>query len=864
MATSTGARRLQIIQSILLAVALTACQSQPATGVPPAASPAQTSAAVSVTATSPPAAMATAQPATATAMPAAATPGRSPRPEVMADGMLNLAHLNFLSEVVAIDAQPTLITHIYSEAPRYEWVDASGEGIAALDDVARATIVYLDFFTRTHDGRALERARAGLNFALRLQADDGEFYNFIIDRAGKINTTGNTSYKSLGWWAYRGAWALARGYAVFKAIDPTYAARLQTAYLKTEGRIRARLQHVGQTTSVHGFTLPAWIPDGAADATGVAVLALADYQAAAPNDATRQLLTSLADGLRDYQLGGPGEYPWAMHPHTLTAPGFWHAWGAHEAQALARAGMVLKRDDYIAGAKRELDTFFAWQLATERIQEMGVLPFKQGQQAYGTNSIVQAAMNVFQATGDARYARMGGLHASWFMGNNWARTPMYDPQTGRGYDGIDRELAVNLNAGAESTIESLMALQAVLAVPMAAKYLDYTTQEQQSWSVLEAEDGKEIAGTPSFRRGDWTGEARYSGGRYYELNADDAVDLTFDVARAGSYLLYVAGLRRATTAQTLSVQAVKAPGPIAVDGKPTEWADVPVVAADTAKQFVRGAQTWRGPETDSFKLRLMWDAQQLYVLAEVRDPQHEQTGHGAGVGSGDALWLYLDTEGTGNRIAAKVTLAQTPAGPEVWDWKAGFPLPGARLAWLPAAGGYTYEAALPWESLRARGVQTGKRLRIEAGRGVGGNAFLDLSGADPDSAANLVAMQLVEQGAQTATAAAAPSDAAQAPAAASVALGVQLDGGERWTVPQAVSPDRDYLWLDRVGAQPISLTAGKHTLRLSYAGSDAQRSTVVDGFLLHPTLATKTLAGRDGSTLRLTFDLAKGMLTWQE
>src|SRR5207237_1186052 len=132
-------------------------------------------------------------------------------------GDVNLSHLNFLVEDVTIAGQPMAITHIYSESPRYEWVDASGEGIAALDDGARAAVVYLTDYERTGDPAPLDKAKRLLNFVMYMQADDGEFYNFITDRSGVINKTGNTSYKSSGWWAARGGWALALGYRVFKS-----------------------------------------------------------------------------------------------------------------------------------------------------------------------------------------------------------------------------------------------------------------------------------------------------------------------------------------------------------------------------------------------------------------------------------------------------------------------------------------------------------------------------------------------------------------------------------------------------------------------------------------------------------------------
>src|SRR5689334_24697582 len=57
--------------------------------------------------------------------------------------LVNLDHLRFLTEPVTIDGRDMAIVHIYSEFPDYKWVDAAGEGISAVDDVARAAIVYL-------------------------------------------------------------------------------------------------------------------------------------------------------------------------------------------------------------------------------------------------------------------------------------------------------------------------------------------------------------------------------------------------------------------------------------------------------------------------------------------------------------------------------------------------------------------------------------------------------------------------------------------------------------------------------------------------------------------------------------------------
>ena len=67
------------------------------------------------------------------------------------DDLVKLDHLRYLTEPVTIDGQEMAIVHIYSEFPEYEWVDDADEGISALDDVARAGIVYLWEYERTGD-----------------------------------------------------------------------------------------------------------------------------------------------------------------------------------------------------------------------------------------------------------------------------------------------------------------------------------------------------------------------------------------------------------------------------------------------------------------------------------------------------------------------------------------------------------------------------------------------------------------------------------------------------------------------------------------------------------------------------------------
>jgi hypothetical protein len=797
----------------------------------------------------------------------AATPTviTAPADNVVRDNV-NLTHLNFLVEDVDIADQPMAITHIYSEYPRYDWVDASGEGIAAVDDAARAALVYLTDYESTGDPASLDKARRLLNFVLYMQAEDGEFYNFILDRAGTINETGNTSFKSSGWWAARAARALGAGYRVIRSVDPAYASQLDEAFRRIRdvwaGEVAA---HYGKYDQVHGVQVPAWLVSGGSDVTSIAVLALLEHDSATggQDSATRDLLTKLSEGLAAYQAGDDRNYPFGWHPDTVTSPFSWHAWGSTQVFALARAGQQLARPEWTASAQHEADSFYARLLAGEMVGEWGVLPYEFPQIAYGVNSIVQGLVALHQATGDDTYGKLAGLAAGWFYGDNAAGFPMYDPATGRGYDGIQgpSSFRVNRNAGAESTIEALMALQAVYADPVTSRYLHYQADTGDTWQVLEAENARQTRGDPvqSYRSAQGTGEARWSNSHYILLGSADSFVQEFNVPVADSYYLYIAYLRQGLPREDFTVEALQTATAPAIDGDLNEWTDTQLLLVNTTDNILRGAAGWGGPDQDAFFSYVMWDNQNLYVAAQILSPTHHQTEVGPSVWKGDTLWVYLDTRRDRSTVDAKLTLAQTPEGPQVWNWKVNSYLPGAQLAWKQGEGFYVYEAALPWKSLGIDQAQPGHEMGLELGRGCcSGGGFQDLSGMDPDTAANLVKTILVDQLSPDANTPVAPLTGPD-----SVALRWSLDGDKFRSQPQASAPDREYLWLERLTSIPVDLAAGPHVLTLEYGGTDPTRSAAIDGFLLMPARLTKNFSGPGGS-LVLTYDINLGQLSIED
>jgi Carbohydrate family 9 binding domain-like len=780
-------------------------------------------------------------------------------PPTVRHGLINTAHLDFLTEPIEVAGRKMAIVHIYSEAPAYRWVDASGEGITAIDDIARAVLVYVALAGPDDGGPALDRARLLLETVLYLQTPDGQYYNFLRDRAGTINTDGPTSYADWGWWAARGQRALVHGYAAFRTVDPAFAARLRTAYEKGEAALeRALIETAASESSLHGVRQPAGLIKGGTDVSSLALVGLAEWYQAEPNDTTRRIAFRLGQAVSESRAGDGLTYPFGLRPSTTSSTAFWHAWGGHTVEALARAGKVFERDDWVAAAASEADLWYGRLMTAGMIREIGVLPRRYDQIAYGQAPIVLGYAALADATGEERYRRLAGLAAAWFFGDNPAGTAMYDPATGRGFDGVSgsSDLRVNRNAGAESTIEALLALLAVADDPIASPLLTARAVEPASAGlVIEAERGRAASGSPRYGLQDWTGEAFYSGGRYEALGSGDSLALPVTIANPGSYDLYLAHLRQAASARRLDLDAVPLPSAPTLDGDAADWPDVPPIVIGSPEQILRGASSWPGPERASMELRLGWDVENLYVFADVHDPEHLQPGVGPDVWRGDAVWLYLDTTGQRTRIDKKLTLAQTASGPQVWDWVGQSFLAGATLGWREVEGGYAYEAALPWASLNRQAAAGGK-LGLEAGLGFAGG-FLDWTGTDPDTPSNLAPLTLVESVAEV------PPSVARDPRPDAVAVRVAVDGTPVATVAERVSPDRDYLWLDRIG-DPLELAAGDHEIAVSFAGLDPAGESVIDGVWLIPRPIERAWTLDGGARVGLTFDPSSGLLEWSQ
>jgi hypothetical protein len=357
------------------------------------------------------------------------------------------------------------IVHIYADAPAYEWTDAAGEGIACVDDAARAAVVYLRYYELMGDKQVEKRIRRLLTFIRMMQAQDGEFYNFV-DRDMQINRSGKTSIKSFNFWAARGYWALGYAYKVFRSLDPEYAEELKSSFLRCKIPIKRNLEKFGQTVRYGDRDYPAWLVNGmGSDATSELLLGLCHYLEAESDIELAAFTEKLVEGILVMQLGEKDCCPGMF----LSWRGRWHAYANCQTQALARLGQILDRPAWIKAAEYEAERWYkrlieAGFLRSVELREDAVFA-EFPQIAYDVRPVVSGLLRLYEATGKEEYAGNAALAAAWFLGRNKAKRAMYDAGSGRCYDGINGPDDVNLNSGAESTIEALLALMDAAAFP---------------------------------------------------------------------------------------------------------------------------------------------------------------------------------------------------------------------------------------------------------------------------------------------------------------------------------------------------------------------------------------------------------------
>lgn len=300
------------------------------------------------------------------------------------------------------------------------------EGVACVDDAARALMLFGDVWSATGLPRLRDWALGLLEFLLYMQLEDGRFVNFIRDWSGDRNERGATSFPGGGFWHARGARALA--HATITLGDE----RARAALARGLDHIRAASHVPADVRSIH-------------------VLTAIDLVRAGEFPELRADIGPWCDEIASCRRAGVlFDNPDETEPHL---------WGHQQEGVLAEAGDFLGRDDLIAIARESALTYLA-PLIDSGFDAPTVQP-------YGVASAVYSMERLRAVTDEPRFDELWRMARAWFDGRNPARRAVYDRAEGRVYDGIDRGL-LNLHSGAESNVVGGQALldQVVRTAPM--------------------------------------------------------------------------------------------------------------------------------------------------------------------------------------------------------------------------------------------------------------------------------------------------------------------------------------------------------------------------------------------------------------
>lgn len=355
------------------------------------------------------------------------------------------SHLDSLYEERAVGKSiPIGYFHIYSDSPDYKPVEAAGEGIACVDDAARAGEVYLKLYQLTGRKHFLSKVRSIVNFVLYLQSPNGYFWNFIY-KDGTINKLGATSKAEANWWSYRAFLFLQLARPSLSSTErdriDLSSERFMLSFEKDKVKIAEKKYFDQYATIILGL--------------------LESYKRKKSKNIAASIVF-FSNILVENQLPITSLFPGAF----LSAHNLWHAYGNEQASALISAGVVLGLSKYIEAGIREVDYFYPQWLSDSyssvyfhvadrdfvSVREKNEFP----QIAYGIRPMVQASLKAYESTNKVKYAKLALDIARWFSAGNIANQKMYDATTGVCFDGIDAKDRVNVNSGAESTIEALL------------------------------------------------------------------------------------------------------------------------------------------------------------------------------------------------------------------------------------------------------------------------------------------------------------------------------------------------------------------------------------------------------------------------
>lgn len=299
------------------------------------------------------------------------------------------------------------------------------------EDVARALVAVLMFnFKHPGDETAAKLAKIYMSYLLYAQQDDGNFSHRLDFQRNSHDLATEDSYG-------RAVWGL--GYASAHPSNEGMGSLAKKMFIKALPRAKTLKWPRAETYTMLG---------------------LHHYLKAYPESPdVKKLLIKLADSLVErYKKNSSKDWQWFEETATYD--------NAKLPQALFLAYEHTGKKEYLDVAKKTLDFLIKVNFRDEKMMQVignrgwyskGSKPALYDQQPIDAAAMVQACAGAWRVLGLDEYKEKMSLAFEWFLGNNIAGEPIYDAETGGSRDGIAGN-GVNINEGAESSIEFLIAL----------------------------------------------------------------------------------------------------------------------------------------------------------------------------------------------------------------------------------------------------------------------------------------------------------------------------------------------------------------------------------------------------------------------
>jgi len=329
-----------------------------------------------------------------------------------------LRQLAALTRPIPAAGERALALAVYAGATgeHFEARESGVEGVACVDDAARASTLLYRLWDATGNDALKDWADGLLDFVLWMHAGGGLWHNFVFDWRGARNVEGPTSRAGVNFWQARATHALAEANLVLG--QDSNRGVLGEALRAAEGA-RPR----SDVRALHALSL----------------LAMLKRE---PDAMLLALLATWCDELAACQRDG-------MLMNSPDERGRPHLWGHVQEAVLADASVVLDRPDLLALAVSSAEAVFAGAI------ESG---FDADPHSYDVQSATFVMDRLAAVTGRPRYAEMAAVARSWFGGRNPGRAAIYDRAKGRVADGLDGT-RVSDRSGAEANITAGLALQ---------------------------------------------------------------------------------------------------------------------------------------------------------------------------------------------------------------------------------------------------------------------------------------------------------------------------------------------------------------------------------------------------------------------